>query len=238
MVVLDAQLGLRRQVVTQAEVEGGAGLVGGAIGRTGLTSQQTHAQSVTVVIRMRPAQAKVGKPVQLTRADMLNHAQRANAVPVDVADVGSRRHAAHAVAGKVGGIERRGVEDVHAAVVLQPETQLVGIDRHDGDAEHVGILERIAKRLGKAAFIAAAVADLGEGTGQFVDVRCPAEGHAVEGVVDQQGRRAAGARARVVLAQVGRGAVGGRAAADREPDAFVGNVVPRGVDAVDVQVVA
>ena len=180
------------------------------------------------------AQAEIGEPVEFAGADALDGAQGADAVPVDVANVGARGHV-HAPG---RGVELGRIEDVHAAIPLQPEAQLVGVDRHDGDAEHVGILQRVAECLAEAAFIAAAIADLGEGARQFVDIRRPAEGHAIEGIVDEQGRRAAGTGARIVLAQVGRGTVGGRTTTDREPDAFVGDVVPTGVNAVNVQVVA
>lgn len=54
---------------------------------------------------MRLAQAEIGKPVEFARADAFEGAERTDAIPVDIADIGSRRHAGHAQAGEVRRVE-------------------------------------------------------------------------------------------------------------------------------------
>lgn len=118
VVVLDADFCFRRQVVTHAEGDRRAAL---ARRRLGIEEGAGHQSLETelrrdVVVRMGDAQARVAEDGEVAGADLLEGAHETDTQPINVTEVGFGLGVT-----EIGVLHRRRIENVDAAVPLQPD---------------------------------------------------------------------------------------------------------------------
>jgi hypothetical protein len=183
-----------------------------------------------IVVGVRIADSAVDKPVEIANPDIFYFTEKVEPIPVDIPEI-HRRTATLEVTGK----HNRGIEDVHAPVVLEFGMEEISVVRHDLHSEHVGVVYSIAGVVSNAVLKPAPITELCISALKSSNVRRPANGGPVKGVVDQQCRRAAISRFLVVLSQMAWTSSGRWPAANGEPNRLIEDIVPSSINTINRQ---